>query len=126
LNDSASPPAPARATRIGPIEFVARMSPMHAWVYIYQSLAAVALFSFLSFSQPYVLSEVLKIPDDQAGRLTSGLITMQEIVSLFLVGYACARSDRFGRRALFALGFLIMGIGYASFPFADSSLDFSH
>jgi MFS family permease len=121
LSSTRNTAEPAQATRIGPIEFAVGMTPLNAWTYLYQSFVAVALFSFLSFSQPYVLSEVLRIPPDQAGRITGGLVTMQEILSLFLIGYAGALSDRFGRRSLFALGFVIMAIGYALFGFATTT-----
>jgi MFS family permease len=116
-----APPAPG--TRIGPIEFAPGISRLNAWTYLYQSFVTVALFSFLSFAQPYVLSEVLRIPADQAGRITGALVTMQEIVGLLLVGYAGALSDRVGRRPLFALGFVLMAAGYALFPFAGGTVE---
>lgn len=109
--------------RIGPIEFADGISRLNAWTYLYQSFVTVALFSFLSFAQPYVLSEVLKVPAAQAGRITGGLVTMQEIVALLLIGYAGALSDRVGRRPLFALGFIIMAVGYALFPFATGTVE---
>lgn len=116
-------PAPGPATRIGPLVFADGISRLNAWTYLYQSFVTVALFSFLSFAQPYVLSEVLKIPADQSGRITGALVTMQEIVGLLLVGYAGALSDRVGRRPLFALGFVFMAAGYALFPFAHGTVE---
>lgn len=110
-------------TRIGFLVFADGISKLNAWTYLYQSFVTVALFSFLSFAQPYVLSEVLKIPADQSGRITGALVTMQEIVGLLLVGYAGALSDRVGRRPLFALGFVVMAAGYALFPFAHSTAE---
>jgi len=118
VTDLARTAAPREPVRIGPLTFAAGISRLNAWTYLYQSFVTVALFSFLSFSQPYVLSEVLRIPAEQSGRITGALVTMQEIVALLLIGYAGALSDRVGRRPLFALGFLIMAAGYALFPFA--------
>lgn len=119
-----APPAPqAPGARIGPLEFAPGITRLNGWTYLYQSFVTVALFSFLSFAQPYVLSEVLQLPPDQAGRLTGALVTMQEIVGLLLVGYAGALSDRVGRRPLFAAGFVFMAIGYALFPQADTTLE---
>lgn len=118
-----SPSAAPAHVRIGPLEFADGISRLNAWTYLYQSFVTVALFSFLSFAQPYVLSEVLKVPADQAGRITGALVTMQEIVGLLVVGYAGALSDRVGRRPLFALGFVFMAAGYALFPFATGTAE---
>ncbi len=107
--------------RLGPLVFADGISRLNAAAYLYQSFVAVALFSFLSFAQPYVLSEVLGVPAGETGRITGGLVTMQEIVALLLVGYAGALSDRVGRRSLFALGFVVMAAGYALFPFAGGT-----
>lgn len=113
-------PATAGA-QIGPLTFADGISRLNATTYLYQSFVTIALFSFLSFAQPYVLSEVLQIPTSEAGRITGALVTMQEIVGLLLVGYIGALSDRVGRRPLFAIGFIIMAVGYALFPFASST-----
>jgi MFS family permease len=111
------------SVKLGPLEFASGIGRLNAAIYLYQSFVTVALFSFLSFAQPYVLSEVLRIPAEATGRITGALITMQEIVGLLLVGYAGALSDRVGRRPLFALAFLIMAAGYALFPFAGTTLE---
>lgn len=113
----------AAGVRLGPIEFASGISRLNAATYLYQSFVTVALFSFLSFAQPYVLSEVLRIPAESTGRITGGLMTMQEIVGLLLVGYAGALSDRVGRRPLFALAFVVMAAGYALFPLASTTVE---
>jgi MFS family permease len=113
----------AANVRLGPLEFASGISRLNAVIYLYQSFVTVALFSFLSFAQPYVLSEVLRIPAGETGRITGALVTMQEIVVLFVVGYAGALSDRVGRRPLLALGFVIMAAGYALFPFASGTAE---
>jgi MFS family permease len=113
----------APGARIGPIEFAPGMSLLNGWTYLYQSFVAVALLSFFSFAQPYVMSEVLKIPTEETGRITGALLTMQEIVGLLLVGYAGALSDRVGRRPLFAAGFVVIALGYALFPFSTGTVE---
>ena len=50
------------------------------------------VISFLSFSQPYVLTEIIGLPPEQHGQVTGLLITMHEIVVLApgqLRGRAC-------------------------------------
>lgn len=120
--------APAAATtpagfRIGPIEFAPGISGLNAWTYLYASFAIMPIVSFLSFSQPYVLSEIVGLPQSEHGRVTGYLVTMQEIVALALVGIAGGLSDRFGRRAIYAFGVLVAGIGFALYAQAQTELD---
>jgi MFS family permease len=109
--------------KLGPIQFAPGVTPLNAGAFLYSSFVAIVLFSFLSFAQPYVLTEIVRVPPEEAGRLTGLLVTMQEIISLCLVGYIGGLSDRFGRRTLYALGFCVMGVGYVLFPYADSTAD---
>jgi hypothetical protein len=46
------------------------------------------VISFLSFSQPYVLTEIIGIPPASHGQVTGLLITMHEIVVLALISFA--------------------------------------
>ncbi len=115
--------ASAGGVRLGPIQFADGVRPVNAGAYLYSAFIAIILLSFLSFAQPYVLSEIVRVPPEEAGRLTGLLVTMQEIVSLCLVGYIGGLSDRFGRRALYALGFCIMGVGYILFPYATTEAE---
>lgn len=115
--------ASAAGVRLGPIQFADGVTPVNAGAFLYSAFIAIILLSFLSFAQPYVLTEIVKVPADEAGRLTGLLVTMQEIVSLCLVGYIGGLSDRFGRRTLYALGFCIMGVGYVLFPYATTEAE---
>jgi MFS family permease len=81
------------------------------------------IVSFLSFTQPYVLNEIVGIPLEEQGRVTGFLVTMQEIVALCLIGFVSALSDRFGRRPIYATGAFIAGIGFGLYGFATSEQD---
>ncbi len=105
-------------TRIGPIEFAPGISRTNAWSYVYSALVVVALLGFLNFAQPYVLREIVKVPPGEIGRVTGYLTTYHEIIQLLLIGFVGGLSDRYGRRGLYAGGILLMGIGYALYPFA--------
>jgi MFS family permease len=109
--------------RIGPLEFATGMAGRNAWTYLYVALAIMPIVSFLSFSQPYVLTEIIGIPPEEHGRVTGSLITMHEIVVLALVSFVGGLSDRFGRRSLYALGTLITACGFALYGFASSVTD---
>lgn len=109
--------------RIGPVEFAPGISGVNAWTFLYLNFMIMPIVSFLSISQPYVLSEIIGIPPEEQGRITGFLVTMQEVVALGLIGIVGALSDRFGRRALFALGVLIAGIGFGLYSTAETELD---
>lgn len=109
--------------RLGPLEFASGMSGLNAWTYLYVCLAIMPVISFLSFSQPYVLTEMIGIPPERHGQVTGLLITMHELVVLALVSFAGGLSDRVGRRPLYAAGTLIAGAGFAIYAMASSVAD---
>lgn len=112
-----------RNFRIGPIEFAKDISGVNAWTFLYTNFMIMPIVAFLSISQPYVLSEIVGIPESEQGRITGFLVTMQEVVALALIGIVGALSDRFGRRPLFALGVLIAAIGFALYSTAETEFD---
>jgi MFS family permease len=105
------------------LRFAPGISRRNAWTFLYLNFLIMPIVSFLSFSQPYVLNEIVGIPADQQGRITGFLITMQELVALALVGYAGALSDRFGRRSLYAIGVFVCGIGFLLYGHASNETD---
>jgi len=119
LNNALSAAA-APGYRLGPLEFATGMTSRNAWTYLYVCLAIMPVISFLSFSQPYVLTEIIGIPPDKHGQITGLLTTMQEIIVLLLVSFAGGLSDRIGRRPIYAAGTLIAGAGFAVYGLANS------
>ena len=122
MNNSLSAGA-APGYRLGPLEFASGISGRNAWTYLYVCMAIMPVISFLSFSQPYVLSEVIGLPVEKHGQVTGLLTTMQEIVVLLLVSFAGGLSDRIGRRPIYAAGTLIAGAGFAVYGLANSVSD---
>jgi MFS family permease len=112
-----------RGYRLGPLEFARGVTGVNAWTYLGVCLAIMPVISFLSFSQPYVLTEVVGIPPAEHGQVTGLLITMHEIVVLALVSFAGGLSDRIGRRPLYAAGTLIAGAGFAAYGLATTIND---
>jgi len=105
LNKSLSAAA-APGYRLGPLEFATGMTGRNAWTYLYVCLAIMPVISFLSVSQPYVLTEIIGIPPEKDGQVTGLLITMHEIVLLGL------QDQPFS--PLGYLGCVLVGIGQMS------------
>lgn len=123
MSDSQQAGNQAAGFRLAFLLFAPGVTRKHAWTFLYLNLMIMPIVSFLSFSQPYVLNEIVGIPLDRQGRLTGSLILMQEIVALLLVSIVGAMSDRFGRRTLYAIGVAIAAIGFALYGNAESEAD---
>lgn len=80
----------------------------------------ICLLSFVNQIQPFLLTNFLGIPVAEQGVVTGGLTFWEELVGLFAVALGGVLSDKLGRRPVFALGFLILGLGFFLFPFAGS------
>jgi MFS family permease len=77
---------------------------------------SIGLLTLVGNLRPYLFNSMLNIPDDIQGRVSAGMDVVSEIPALVLSGLVGAASDKLGRRAIYALGFLILSIGYLLFP----------
>ena len=102
--------------------FTPGYSTLNVVTLLYATAASLALLTLVNFIQPYLLQEVFNIPRGEQGALTGNLAALQEVVVILLMGLVGALSDRTGRRILFAAGFIVLGLGYFIYPFADSTL----
>lgn len=78
---------------------------------------SIGLLTLVGNLRPYLFNSMLAIPDDVQGRVSAGMDVVSEIPALLLSGLVGAASDKLGRRAIYAMGFLIMSMGYLLFPF---------
>ena len=123
VNNSSGAPQAIDPTlyRVGPLTMRPGVSPKNVWTLFFVSFFGIAMMNTVGVMQPYVFNEILKIPLDQQGSLAGNLLLLQEIVALILLGPAGALSDRFGRKPIFATGFLLLGLGYCLYPLAFAS-----
>lgn len=78
---------------------------------------SIGVLTLVGNLRPYLFNSMLAIPDDVQGRVSAGMDVVSEIPALLLSGLVGAASDKLGRRAIYAMGFLIMSMGYLLFPF---------
>ena len=108
--------------KFGPIWLTPGVSKFNAATMLYGSFSTLMALSFMNFVQPYMLTEVYQIPQDQQGALTGDLQAVQEIIVILLMGFVGAYSDEVGRRILYSIGFAIVGLGYFIYPLAADEL----
>ncbi|MDP6451037.1 MAG: MFS transporter [Lentisphaeria bacterium] len=109
--------------RLGPLWIRPGLTRMNALTVVFGSFSSVAMIVFMSLMQPFVLTEIVHVPASEQGTITGFLHLLQEIVTIALVGLMGAWSDRVGRRIVYSLGFIILGLGYFVYPLASSTVD---
>lgn len=113
----------ASGIRIGPLRMRPGVRPGHVGTLFLISFFCIAMMNTVGVMQPYIFNEILKIPLDQQGSLAGTLTIVQEIVVLLLVSPAGALSDRFGRRPVWATGFVLLALGYCLYPLAAGDIE---
>lgn len=111
-------PIDTSCAKWGPIWLAPGISRLNMWTLIYAAFFTIGLLTFVGVGTPYVLSANLHIPPEQQGVLTGNLVFWTEIVAILMFGPIGLLVDRYGRRALYVIGFLILGAGYALYPWA--------
>jgi MFS family permease len=106
--------------QIGPLWFQPGVTGVNLATMFFAAFGTMAMVSFMSFMQPYVLTELLHVPEANQGSLTGNLHAFQEVIFIALAGFVGAVSDRVGRPLVFGAGFIVLAAGYALYPMADA------
>jgi MFS family permease len=111
-----------RELRIGPWWFTPGVNGINLSTMLFAAFGTMMMVSFMNSMQPYVMTEILHIPQDEQGSLTGNLQTFQEIFFIALAGFAGVVSEKIGRPPVYAAGFVVAAAGYAIYPMADTVL----
>jgi MFS family permease len=112
-------PDPA-GLKVGPFWIRPGLTRGNVAAVIFASFIAISMTVYLSLIQPYVLNEIVKIPEVRQGSVTGSLVAMQETIAVLLLGFVGAWADRAGRRLVFCVGFLVVAGGYLLYPLAGT------
>lgn len=93
----------------------------NAVVLLFSGFSLISLVTFMTFVQPYLLQEVLQIPEERQGSLIGTLQFMHEAIVVLLASFIGASSDRFGRRIVFVIGVGLFAAGFVIYPLAESA-----
>lgn len=92
----------------------------HLLAFFFLTFAGISLMSFVSLGQDIILNTVLKIPFEEQGSVAGNLQGFREVIVLISIGIGGILADRISRRMVVSVGFLLIGIGFGLFPFAQS------
>jgi MFS family permease len=104
----------------GPIKLAEGVTTRHVLSYLFAALISIGMFTYLMSLTPYILKVNLGIPAEEHGRVIGNLQFLQEIIVIACIGWWGAMSDRFGRRSIYIVGWLLMAVAYSVYSFATS------
>ena len=105
---------------IGGVELHSGVTRRNMIAFYFSAFATICLLSFVNVVQPYLLTEILKVPLAEQGSVTGTVLFWHEIVIIFVIGLAGSLSDKVGRRIIYTVSFLVVAIGYVLMVQADS------
>jgi len=108
-----------KGVRLGFLELAPGVTKAHAFVFFYAAFATIGLLTFVSTGTAQVLNAI-GVPGNEQGTATADLVVVTEIVQIAIFGLVGVLADRIGRREVAAVGMVLMGLGYALYPFANS------
>ena len=104
--------------RLAGLWFVPGLTTTNAWSFLFVSFTTVGLLTAITGVQTNVLSENFGIPARDQGQWISGLVLWTEFVLLAVFGLVGVAADRIGRRQIFAIGLVLMGLSYVLHAYA--------
>jgi MFS family permease len=117
--ESAGNRAEERGVKLGFLELAPGISKSNAYFFFYASFATIGLLTFISTGTAQVLNAI-GVPQGEHGAVSGQLVIISEIMQVMIFGVAGVAADRIGRREVAAVGMVVMGLGYALYPFAES------
>ena len=112
-------PDPA-GLKLGPLWFMPGYTGTNVASVNLFAFVTIAAITFMGFAQPYVLTEILQIPEERQGTFTGNLAAAAEVFGMLFVGFFGAWSDRVGRRPVLLIGFALIALSYFLYPLAGS------
>lgn len=112
--------------KFGPIRLMQGVTVGNMFTYYFATVTSLLLFTFLPQFQPFLLAEVLNIPESQQGVLSGNLQFFAEIIILLSIGAWGTLSDKVGRKFVFSMGFVLIGLALYFYPNVDSILHCLH
>ena len=107
--------------RFGPLWLAPGITRTNVLTKFFTAFVSVAMLSGGPILTGYLLTEHLGIPRGQTGTIAGELSFWVEIVAILLFNPFGVLADRIGRRPVFIMGILIIGVGFGLSPFATTA-----
>ncbi|GMU74554.1 MAG: hypothetical protein AMXMBFR45_00450 [Gammaproteobacteria bacterium] len=111
---------PNRSARLGPIELVPGITRGNVLVKLWAAFVGIGALSGISILQSYILNVHMHVPRAEQGTLSGDLAFWTEIIGLLLFVPFGVAADRLGRRTVLVFGFVMVGLGWGLYPFAEN------
>ena len=102
----------------GPVKLLPGISKGNMTFYVLGAVFTMLFSTFVPQAQPFILTEILRIPQAQQGAVSGYLGLAATLVGLVMPSLWGALSDKAGRRTVYALGFFVSALGIALYPLA--------
>mmetsp|Transcript_13140 Transcript_13140/g.21328 ORF Transcript_13140/g.21328 Transcript_13140/m.21328 type:complete len:667 (-) Transcript_13140:215-2215(-) len=80
------------------------------------AVTAIMILVFVSAMQPFLLTDVYEIDNDDAGKITGTIGAVEEVWTLLLLGIWGSASDLVGRRLVVCLGYALVALSMFLMP----------
>ena len=108
------------AKKWGPIQLLPGVGVGNMTVYVLGFVFTMLFSTFVPQAQPFILTEVLKIPQSAQGEISGYLGFAATLMGLLLSGVWGTLSDKTGRRTVYAIGLILSAVGIFIFPLAGT------
>jgi len=108
------------AEKFGPINLAEGVKPRHVAAYLFAAFVSIGLFIYLIAMTPYILRVNVGLDEARFGQVSGDLQFWQELLVIMAIGWWGAMSDRYGRRRIYIIGFLLLTVAYATYAFSTS------
>ena len=108
------------AEKFGPINLAEGVRPRHVAAYLFAAFVSIGLFIYLIAMTPYILRVNVGLDEARFGQVSGDLQFWQELLVIMAIGWWGAMSDRYGRRRIYIIGFLLLTVAYGTYAFSTS------
>lgn len=120
MGDGQGMTSDSAATKFGPAQLQPGVTHRHAWGLMYASFVTIGLATGIAVLTPYVLTTNLGIGQGEQGKALGTLAVVQELALLVAFALFGALADKIGRRAVYAIGLVLLTVAYGAFAYGSS------
>lgn len=120
MTEATNPETSEKALKWGPIQLLPGVGRGNMTVYVLGFVFTMLFSTFVPQAQPFILTEVLNIPQSAQGEISGYLGFAATLMGLLLSGVWGTLSDKTGRRTVYAIGLFLSAVGIFIFPLAGT------